>query len=119
MRKKSKYRTWTGVRHRVINLLAFCPDFTYEEIGSIVGCSKQRVGEIAKGEGIAKGHQPNIRRDITIEKVYQFYYQGLLIKDMANALGCSYPTVSKRLREAGVSKYECYSRSQKLKRYEK
>ena len=100
----------------MINLLTLCPDFTYEEIGNIVGCSKQRVGEIAKEEGVTKGRQYNIRRDITMEKVCQFYYQGLLIKDIAKALDCSQPTVSKRLREAGVSKHECYSRSMKLKK---
>ena len=119
IKKKAQYRVQNGVRHQVINLLVLFPDFTYKEIGNIVGCSKQRVGEIAKEEGLTKGHQHHIRRDITMEKVLQFYYQGLLIKDIAKALGCSYFTVSERLREAGVSKYERYSTGRKLKRYKK
>ena len=102
-----------GVRHQVINLLVLFPDFTYKEIGNIVGCSKQRVGEIAKEEGITKGHQHHIRWDITTDKVLQLYYQGLLIKDIAKSLDCSYFTISERLREAGVSKYECYSKDRK------
>lgn len=56
----------------------------------------------------------NQRRDVTVEKVLEFYHSNLLVKDIAKALICNVVTVRRRLRIAGISKSELYSRSMKL-----
>ena len=54
------------------------------------------------------------RHDITVERVLELYHRNLLVKDIAKALSCNVVTVRRRLRVAGISKGELYSRSMKL-----
>ena len=103
------------IRQQVLSLLLDYPDATYEKIGSIVHCSKQRVHQIAKSAGLTrKSRLPHYRSDVTVDKVLELYRRDLLIKEMAPILGCCPSTVTKRLREAGISPGECFSRSMKL-----
>ena len=103
------------IREQVLSLLLDYPDTTYEKIGSIVGCSKQRVHQIVKGAGLTrKRRPPHYRSDITVDKVLELYHRDLLIKEIAPILGCCPSTVTKRLREAGIGPVECFSRSMKL-----
>jgi len=104
-----------GIRQQVLSLLLDYPDATYEKIGSIVYCSKQRVHQIAKSAGLTrKRRPPHHRSDITVDKVLELYHRDLLIKEIAPILGCCLDTVTKRLREAGIGASECFSRSMKL-----
>jgi len=51
------------------------------------------------------------RDDVTVERVLKLYQNGgLPIKEMAQTLGCNQATVKRRLREAGISSSECFSR---------
>jgi len=103
------------VRGQVLSLLADYPDATYVTIGSIVGCSKQRVHQIAKEAGLTKMRRPpHYRKDVATDKVLELYHRDLLIKEIAPILGCCPSTVTSRLREAGISAGECFSRSMKL-----
>ncbi|MBA7697370.1 hypothetical protein ES703_106035 [subsurface metagenome] len=103
------------LRGQVLSLLVDYPDATYEKIGSIVGCSKQRVHQIAKKAGLNRMRwPPHYRKDITVDKVLELYHRDLLVKEIASTLGCNPSTVRKRLREAGISAGECFSRSMKL-----
>jgi len=88
---------------------------TYVTIGSIVGRSKQRVHQIAKEAGLTRMRRPpHYRKDVATDKVLELYHRDLLIKEIAPILGCCPGTVTKRLREAGISAGECFSRSMKL-----
>ena len=103
------------VRGQVLSLLLDYPDATYEKIGSIAGCSKQRAHQIAKKAGLTRVRRPpHYREDITVDKVLELYHRDLLLKEMAPILGSCPSTVAKRLREAGISASECFSRSMKL-----
>ena len=103
------------VRGQVLSLLLDYPDATYEKIGSIVGCSKQRVHQIAKEAGLTRMRRPpHYRKDITADKVLELYHRDLLLKEIAPILGCCPSTVRSRLREAGISPSRCFSRSMKL-----
>jgi len=103
------------IRAQVLSLLLDYPDATYEKIGSIVHCSKQRVHQIAKSGGLARKRKPpHYRSDVTVDKVLELYHRDLLIKEIAPILGCCPSTVTKRLREAGIGPVECFSRSMKL-----
>jgi len=91
------------------------PDATYEKIGSIVHCSKQWVHQIAKEAGLTRRRRPpHYRSDVTVDKVLELYHRDLLLKEIAPILGCCSTTVSSRLREAGITASECFSRSMKL-----
>ncbi len=103
------------IRQQVLSLLLDYPDASYEKIGSIVHCSRQRVHQIAQSAGLAKKRRPPYyRSDVTVDKVLELYNRDLLIKEIAPILGCCPGTVTKRLREAGISPSECFSRSMKL-----
>jgi len=69
------------------------------------------VGKIA---GVGRENPGRTRRDITVEKVTKLYDRNLYIWEMANALGCNYTTVTRRLRQAGIGKSNCYSRGRIL-----
>jgi len=103
------------VRGQVLSLLMDYPDTSYVKIGGIVGCSKQRVHQIAKGAGLTRMRRPlHYREDVTVDKVLELYHRDLLLQEIAPILGCCSTTVSSRLREAGISAGECFSRSMKL-----
>jgi len=103
------------IRQQVLSLLLDYPNASYEKIGSIVCCSKQRVHQIAKSAGLTRKRRPlHYRSDVTADKVLEFYHHDLLIKEIAPILGCCPSTVTKRLREAGISAGACFSRSMKL-----
>ena len=103
------------IRQQVSSLLLDYPDASYEKIGSIVHCSKQRVHQIAKSAGLTrKRRPPHYRSDVTVDKVLELYHRDLLVKEIAPILGCCPSTVTKRLREAGIGPGECFSRSMKL-----
>jgi len=104
-----------GIRQQVLSLLLDYPDASYTKIGSIVHCSKQRVHQIAKSAGLTRKRMlPHYRSDVTVDKVLELYHRDLLIKEIAPILGCCTSTVTKRLREAGISAGECFSRSMKI-----
>ena len=108
-------RRETLSREQIINLLVRHPDMTYQEIGDLVGLSKQRVHKIGERAGLKRaGKARRYRWDITVERVLELYHSNLLVKDIARALGCDERTVRRRLRAAGISKSECYSRSMKV-----
>lgn len=99
----------------IVGLLEAHPNVTYQEVGDVVGLSKGSVHQIAKQAGLSRNKKPrHYCSHITVEKVLELYHKNLLIKDIAQALGCNYATVCKRLRAAGIGKAECYSRSMKL-----
>ncbi len=101
--------------NRIVNLLVAHPEVSYQEIGELVGLTKQGVHRIAKQAGLRRDRKPrHYHSHITTEKVLELYHKNLLIKDIALALGCNYVTVRNRLRTAGIGKAECYSRSMKL-----
>jgi len=103
------------IRQQVSSLLLDYPDASYEKIGSIVHCSKQRVHQIAKSAGLTrKRRPPHYRSDVTVDKVLELYHRDLLVKEIAPILGCCPSTVTKRLREAGIGPGEGLSRSMKL-----
>ena len=104
-----------GSKGQVLSLLLDYPNATYEKIGSIVHCSKQWVHQIAKEAGLTrKRRPPHYRSDVTVDKVLELYHRDLLIKEIAPILGCYPSTVTKRLREAGITAGECFSRSMRL-----
>jgi len=104
-----------AVRGQIINLLMRHPDVTYQEIADLTGVSKEWVHQIARKAGLRRDTKPrHYRSDITIERVLQLYRRNLLVKDIAQTLGCARSTVTSRLRAAGISTSECYSRSMKL-----
>ena len=94
-----------AVRQQVLSLLQD-PNASYATIGRIVGCSRERVRQIAKSAGLTRNRRWS---DVTVEGVFNLY-QGLLIKEIAQTLGCNEITVRHRLRQAGISKSECCSR---------
>ena len=103
------------IRQQALSLLFDYPDASYEKIGSIVGCSKQRVHQIAKSAGLTrKRKHPNYRGDVTVDKVLELYHRDLLLKEIAPILGCCHGTITNRLREAGIGARERFSRSMKL-----
>jgi len=103
------------IRQQVLSLLLDDPDASYEKIGSMVPCSRQRVHQIAKSAGLTKGRRlPHYRSDVTIDKVLELYHRDVLIHEIARILGCNPTTVRHRLREAGISPGECLSRSMKI-----
>ncbi len=103
------------IREQVLSLLGDYPDASYEKIGSIVHCSRQRVHQIAKSTGLTRGRRPpHYRSDVTIDKVLELYHRDVLINEIARILGCNPTTVRHRLREAGISPGECLSRSMKI-----
>lgn len=103
------------IENQVVSLLLRHPDVTYQEIGDLIGLSKQRVHKIAKEAGLKRDKRArHYRGDITMERVLELYHHGLLVKDIAQTLSCNASTVRRRLREAGITKSECYSRSMKL-----
>jgi len=103
------------VRQQVLSLLLERPNASYEVMGSTVGCSKQRVHQIAKSAGLTRKRKPpHYRSDITVDKVLELYHRDLLLKEIAPILGCCHSTVTNRLREARISARECFSRSMKL-----
>ena len=72
------------------------------------------TGAYQKSGLTRKRRSPHYRSDVTVDKVLELYHRGLLLKEMAPTLGCGQGTVTKRLREAGISAGECFSRSMKL-----
>ena len=103
------------IRQQVLSLLLDYPDASYEKIGGIVYCSRQRVHQIAKSAGLTRKRKPpHYRSDVTIDKVLELYHRDLLIREIAPILGCCPSTVTERLRGAGISASESFSRSMKL-----
>lgn len=103
-------------REQVFSLLLDHPNASYEKIGSIVHCSRQRVHQIAKSAGLTKERRlPYYRSDVTIDRVQKLYYSDLLMEEMVKILGCCLGTVRRRLREAGIKPSKNRSRSMKIK----
>ena len=99
---------------QMVKLLTTHPDMTYQAIGEIMGCSRQRVHQVAQQTGLTKKSR-FFRLDITVEKVVELYYgSNLLVQDIARIFGCDLNTIRKRLRAGGISSRESYSRKEKL-----
>lgn len=90
--------------------------FTPEQI-----INKLREAEIGESECRSRSMKlhwrGNIhyRNDVTVEGVLELYHSNLLIKDIAQTLGCNQVTVRKRLRVAGISKSTILSRGAELR----
>ena len=97
-------------RGQIVELLTDHSDMTYQKMGERAGCSKQWIGQVAQETGLTKSHLH--RPDITIERVLELYYCSST--DIARMLGCHPNTITKRLRTAGISRSESYSRKAKL-----
>lgn len=112
---KTPDRPDDGCRELIMNLLLWRPDLPIAHIADIAGCSRQRVYQVANTVGLTRNTNPrNYRSDVTVERVLELYHQGLLERDIAQALNCNQITVRKRLRAVGITKSQCYSRSMKL-----
>ena len=99
---------------QMVKLLTVHPNMTYQEIGEIAGCSRQRVHQVASRAGLTKKSRL-YRTDVTMDRVLELYYHSnLLVQDIARLLGCHENTITNRLRAAGVSPSKSYSRRQKL-----
>lgn len=109
-REKVEMQTTRG---RILKLLSAYPDMTYREIGEIVGCTRQRVHQVARKAGLTGGKKSRLyREDVTIERVLDLYYCST--GDIARMLGCNENTIRRRLRAAGIRPSEGYSRRSKL-----
>jgi len=103
-----------STRSQMVKLLTDHPAMTYQEIGEMAGRSRQRVGQVARESGLTRKDHRH-RTDITVERVLGLYDHSTLFHyDMARMLGCHPNTISKRLRAAGISPSESYSRKAKL-----
>ncbi len=103
-----------STRNQMMKLLTDHPTMTYQEIGAIVGCSRQRVHQIAQESGLTRKSR-RYRTDITVERVLALYYHSTLFHyDIARILGCKENIITKRLRAAGISPSDTHSRRQKL-----
>jgi len=100
-----------ATRDQIVKLLTDHPDMTYQGIGEMVGCRRQWVGQVAREAGLTRKYRL-YRWDITIERILELYYCSST--DIARMLGCHPNTVTSRLRAAGISRSESYSRKQKL-----
>ena len=60
------------------------PKASYEKIGSIIGCSRQWVHQVARKAGLTrKRKRPHYRADVTVDKVLELYHRDLLLKEIA------------------------------------
>jgi len=104
-----------STRSQMVQLLTDHPTMTYREIGEMVGCSRQRVHQIARKAGLTRKSR-RYREDVTVERVLALYYHSNLFHhDMARILGCTTTIISKRLRMAGISPSAAHSRKMKLR----
>ncbi len=98
-------------------------DLLIKEIAPILGCHPSTVTKRLREAGIGPGEcfsrsmkldwrgKYHCRDDVTVDRVLNLYHSdGLLIKEMAQTLGCNQATVRRRLREAGISSSLCFSR---------
>jgi len=119
-RKPPHYRSDITV-DKVLEL--YHRDLLIKEIAPILGCCPGTVTKRLREAGIGPGEcfsrsmkldwrgKYHCRDDITADRVLNLYQNdGLLIKEMAQTLGCNQATVRSRLREAGISKSLCFSR---------
>jgi len=60
--------------------------------------------------------ETHCRHDVTVEGVLELYHSNLLIKDIAQTLGCNQVTVHRRLKVADISSSENLSRGANLRR---
>lgn len=98
----------------MVKLLTNHKRMTYREIGEIVGCSRQRVHQVAQESGLTRKSRLQ-RPDITVESVLALYYHSTLFHyDMCRILGCTLSTIALRLRAAGISPSAAHSRRQTL-----
>ena len=104
-----------STRNLIMDLLSVHPDMTYQEIGEVVGRSRQRVHQVARESGRPKKSRLQ-RPDITVEKVVALYYHSnLFIKDIISMLGYNDLTIRRRLRAGGISLGDAHSRKMKLR----
>jgi len=104
-----------STRSQMVKLLTDHPTMTYREIGEMVGCSRQRVHQIARESGLTRKSR-RYREDVTIERVLALYYDSNLFHyDMCRILGCSVGIIARRLRAAGISPSAAHSRKMKLR----
>ncbi|MBA7522838.1 hypothetical protein ES705_14958 [subsurface metagenome] len=103
-------------------------DLLIQEIAPTLGCCPRTVRSRLREAGIGPGEcfsrsmrldwrgSTHYRDDVTVERVFNLYHNGdLLIKEIAQTLGCNQATVSSRLREARISKSQCFSRGAVIK----
>lgn len=91
-------------------------DLLVKDIAQTLNCElstvRRRLREAGIGESECRSRSMKLhwrgnihyRNDVTVEGVLELYHSNLLIKDIAQTLGCNQVTVRKRLRVAGISK---------------
>ena len=111
---KRRHGVVCGVKNHVLQLLVDGPDMTYQEIGEVIGVSRQRIQQITKNARIIRGARPYKRRDVAVEVVLNLYNNDMMVNEIARVLRCCYTTINSRLRDAGIVKSNTYSRSRRL-----
>ena len=125
MRRPPHYRSDVTV-DKVLEL--YHQDLLVNDIAQTLNCnlstvrSRLREARISKSEcqsrsmRLAWRGNTHYRDDVTVERVLNLYHNDdLPIKEMAQTMGCNQATVSRRLRQAGISKSECFSRSARIR----
>ena len=102
-------------------------DLLVKDIAQTVNCElstvRRRLREAGMGESECRSRsmklewrgETHCRDDVTVEGVLELYHSNLLIKDIAQTLGCSQAIVHRRLRVAGIRSSENLSRGAKLR----
>ena len=98
-------------------------DLLIKEIAPILGCCPSTVTKRLREAGIGASEcfsrsmkldwrgKYHCRDDITADRVLNLYHNDdLPIKEMAQTMSCNQATVTCRLREAGISRSQCFSR---------
>jgi len=90
-------------------------DLLVKDIAQTLNCAvstvRRRLRETGIGESKCRSRSMKLnwrgdihyRHDVTVEGVLELYHSNLLIKDIAQTLGCNQATVRRRLKVAGVS----------------
>ena len=103
-------------------------DLLVNDIAQTLKCElstvRRRLREAGIGESECRSRSMKLawrgnthyRDDVSVEGVLKLYHSNLLIKDIAQTLGCNQVTVRKRLRVAGISKGTILPRGAKLRR---
>ena len=102
-------------------------DLLVKDIAQTLNCElstvRRRLREAGIGESECRSRsmklhwrgEPHCRDDVTVGGVLELYHSNLLIKDIAQTLGCNQVTVRKWLRVAGISKSTIIFRGVRLR----
>ena len=126
MRRPPHYRSDVTV-DKVLEL--YHQDLLVNDIAQTLNCnlstvrSRLREARISKSEcqsrsmRLAWRGNTHYRDDVTVERVLNLYHNDDLptIKEMAKTMRCDQVTFRRRLRDAGISPGECFSRGARIR----